>query len=110
MIEKKYSFTIQDKKTVERIIADDNVDINHIILLKGDSLPEHFSNSNVYLIIIRGEMSIKLNDQDEQLYEKQSIINVPYKVKMSIKNKGDEILEFFVLKAPSPRTMGKEMK
>lgn len=105
MIEKEYKYKLTDYKTIERIISDENVDINHMVLQKTEELPVHYSNSNVYLIIIRGQMSISLNEQVPSSYLKGSIINVPYKTKMHIYNENDEILEFFVVKAPSPKVM-----
>ncbi|MDD3520227.1 MAG: cupin domain-containing protein [Actinomycetota bacterium] len=105
MIEKKYSYKLTDAKTIERIISDENLDINHMVLPKGESLPEHFSNSNVYLIIANGRLTIKLNEQKEATYERGDIINVPFKIRMLIYNEHEELLEFFVVKSPSPKKM-----
>ena len=107
MIEKKYSYTLTESKKIERIISDDNVDINHMVLPMGEALPEHFSNSNIYLIIVSGRLTIKLNEQEEAIYNKGDIVNIPYKIKMFIHNKYEELLEFFVIKSPSPRQMKK---
>lgn len=105
MIEKEYKYKLTDSKIIERIVSDENVDINHMVLQKTEELPIHHSNSNVYLIIIRGQMSISLDEQAQSLYLKGSIVNVPYKTKMHIYNENDEVLEFFVVKAPSPKAM-----
>lgn len=32
MIEKEYLYKVTDSKIIERIISDDNVDINHMVL------------------------------------------------------------------------------
>jgi len=69
MFEKLYNFTIGDEKNIERIIDDENLNINHMVLTKGTGLPEHYSNSNVYLIIVRGRMTIKLGEQEPAKYE-----------------------------------------
>lgn len=108
MIEKQFSFKNADKKLVEKIIDDENININHMILPKGDAMPEHYSNSNVYMIVIRGNVTLGLGEQEEHIYPSGSIINVPYKTKMNIYNQDDEILEFFVVKAPSPRFYNKK--
>jgi len=105
MIEKEYIYKLTDSKIVERIISDDNVDINHMVLQKGEELPVHYSNSNVYLIIVQGIMSIILNEQEPASYSKGCIINVPYKIKMHIYNENENNLEFFVVKSPSPKVM-----
>lgn len=107
MLEKQLNFTKTDTKIIEKIIEDDNVGINHMVLGKSDALPEHYSNSNVYMIIVRGQVSLKLNEQEEHIYPSGSIINIPFKTKMNVYNQFDEILEFFVVKAPSPKNMPK---
>lgn len=107
MIEQKHEFTFSDLKTIERIVSDDNVDINHMILPKGDALPEHYTNSNVYMIVVRGEISLQLSAQDEHTYPAGSIIAIPYKTKMNARNNHEEVLEFFVIKAPSPKIFAK---
>ncbi|MBC7365008.1 MAG: hypothetical protein H5U07_10815, partial [Candidatus Aminicenantes bacterium] len=47
MIEKIYYFQPASAKLIERLIDDENLAINHIVLAQGDYVPEHFSNSNV---------------------------------------------------------------
>ncbi len=101
MIEKIYKFT--DEKNVEKIVDDEHVALNHMVLRKGEGLPEHYSNSNVYMIITGGTMSIKLDDQDAQAYVAGTIINIPYHIKMNVINNYETVLEFFVVKAPNPR-------
>lgn len=102
-MEKIYSFKQSADKLIEKILDDDVVMINHIILNQGEALPEHDSNSNVYLLIIRGTLTIKLADEPEKGYENGSIVNIPGKITMNISNRGVEQVEFFIVKAPSPR-------
>lgn len=105
MLEKQYTFTKSAKKLVERIIEDEHAGINHMILLKGDALPEHYTNSNMYMLVINGTVTLQLADQEDHTYPYGSIVTIPYNVKMNVSNKHDELLEFFVIKAPSPRTI-----
>ncbi|MBN2239678.1 MAG: cupin domain-containing protein [Dehalococcoidales bacterium] len=104
MIEKTYEYTVIDEKKIEILVEEDAVMINHAVLPKGDALPEHFSNSDVHLIIIRGNMSARLGDQEAHFYTRGNIIGVPINTKMNIANAGEDILEFFIIKAPHPRT------
>lgn len=101
MIEKLYKFTTEEK--VEKIVDDENMLLNHMVFNKGEGLPEHYSNSNVYLIVTQGILSIKLDEQEGQEYIAGSIVNIPYHIKMNIINNHEGILEFFVVKAPNPR-------
>jgi quercetin dioxygenase-like cupin family protein len=103
MIEKVYNYTTGDDKVIEQLVQDDPAQINHMILPKGAALPEHYSNSNVYMIVLRGNLSLRLDDQDAHIYNYGQIINVPYKTKMNVSNQDDEVLEFMVVKAPHPK-------
>jgi len=103
MIENTYSFAQGNSKSIERIVEDEFVAINHMILARHDALPEHNANSNVYMIIIRGNISLRLDDQPTRRYLAGSIIAIPYKTKMNISNEDSDPVEFFVVKAPSPR-------
>lgn len=109
MIEKKYSFTVAeeelDERVIEKIVEDDNVVINHMLLFEGTGLPEHYSNSNVYMIITKGQMTIRLNDNEPNVHTKGNIINIPFDTRMNVNNYSDEILEFFVVKSPNPKKM-----
>ncbi|MGI6703986.1 MAG: cupin domain-containing protein [Clostridia bacterium] len=105
MLEKKYDYSIVDEKLIERIVNDDNVEINHMVLAKDTGLPVHYSNSNVYMIIVRGRMTISLDDGAPNEYQEGNILNIPFRTKMNVTNKYDEVLEFFVVKAPNPRDM-----
>jgi quercetin dioxygenase-like cupin family protein len=103
MIEKAYNFSTDDKKNIEKIIDDDAVMINHMVLPKNEGLPQHYSNSNVYMVIIRGKMSLKLDDQQTKSYTQGQMINIPYHTKMNVNNFSEDVLEFFVVKSPNPR-------
>lgn len=106
MIEKVYSFTKSKEKCIEKLIDDDVAAINHIILPFGESVPEHDSNSHVYLIITKGTMSVCLNHQPTHEYSEGIILAIPFQTHMKISNNTqDSVLEFFILKAPSPRLM-----
>jgi quercetin dioxygenase-like cupin family protein len=106
MIEKVYDYKRVDEKLIEMVVDDDNLALNHMILVKDTGLPLHFSNSNVYMIIVRGTMTIALDEQEAHRYPAGQIINIPYHTKMDVQNKDDEILEFFVVKSPNPRNYG----
>lgn len=104
MLEKLFSYTKSDAKTIERIVDDENVGINHMVLNNGEALPVHDANSHVYMIVARGTLSITLADQETHVYESGSILNIPYGTRMYARNEAGPVLELFVVKAPNPRT------
>lgn len=103
MIEKIFNYSTGDQKAVERIIMDDNLNYIHMVFNNGEGMPEHFSNSNVYMTVVRGTLSIGLNDQEIHEYKRGDILQIPYNKKMNVKNLHDETLELIVVKAPAPK-------
>ncbi len=108
MIEKRNLFTVSNEKVIERIIDYDAVGINHMVLPKGEGLPIHFANAPVYMIVVRGEITLELDEQDPHAYPAGSILEIPYQTKMDVRNLQDEVTELFVVKAPGPRSMNKD--
>jgi quercetin dioxygenase-like cupin family protein len=103
MIEKEYKLSRTNEKAVEKVIFDENVHYLHMVFNKDEGLPEHFSNSNVYMTVIRGCLSIGLDDQGIHEYEAGTLLKIPFQTKMDVKNLHDETLELIVVKAPAPK-------
>jgi len=102
MIEKIFNYSTTDEKAVEKIIMDENINYIHMVFNKNEGLPEHFSNSNVYMTILRGILSIGLDEQEIHEYTKGDILQIPYNTKMNVRNLHDEVLEMIVVKSPAP--------
>lgn len=102
MVEKVYNMTFSDSRTVEMLISDENVHYLHMLFNKEEGLPEHFANSNVYMTVVNGTLSIRLDEQEIHEYNKGSVLKIPFKTKMNVSNKHDEMLELIVVKSPAP--------
>jgi len=107
MVETVHSFSITDEKAIEKIIRNEHVNINHVVLRKAEALPIHKANSHAHLIVIRGCVDLALNDQKAHIYPAGSIVSVPYDTRMNVSNQRDEVLEFFIVKAPGPESFTK---
>lgn len=103
MVEKVFKLSGGNEKTVEKVIFDENVHYLHMIFNKGEGLPEHFSNSNVYMTVIKGVLSIGLNEQEIHEYPNNTLLKIPINTKMNVKNLHDDILELIVVKSPAPK-------
>ena len=103
MVEKKFSLTLTDDKLVEKVIMDENLHYLHMVFGKGEGLPEHDSNSVVYMTVLRGTLSIRLNDQEFHAYEAGTLLKIPFETRMNVGNQHDEVLELIVVKAPAPK-------
>ncbi|HWQ51945.1 MAG TPA: cupin domain-containing protein [Terriglobales bacterium] len=103
MIEQVYSLAKGEGKAVERVLLDGNIHYLHIILPQNDALPEHFSNSNVYMTVLRGTLSIGLGEEEIHEYAAGTLLKIPADTKMNIKNLGEKALELILVKAPAPK-------
>ena len=101
-MEQVFKLAQGDEKAVERVIFDENVHYLHMVFNKDEGLPEHFSNSNVYMTVIRGRLSIGLNDQEIHEYDAGTLLKIPFQTKMNVRNLHVETLELIVVKAPAP--------
>ena len=102
MIEQIFQMAQNDNHTIEKVITDENVNFNHMILNKSEGLPEHFSNSNVYMTVLRGLLSIGLDKQEIHEYSAGTVLKIPKGIRMDVKNLHDDTLELIVVKAPAP--------
>ena len=69
MVEQVFSLSQGDERTVERVVFDENIHYLHMVFNQDQGLPQHYSNSNVYMTVLRGTLSIGLNDQEVHEYE-----------------------------------------
>jgi quercetin dioxygenase-like cupin family protein len=103
MIEQAFNLSKGPKRTVEKVIQDDNLDYIHMLFNQDEGLPLHYSNSNVYMTVLQGTLSIGLNDQEDHHYPAGTLLQIPYKIKMNVRNTHTDPLELIVIKVPAPK-------
>jgi len=104
MIEKVFKLSQTNEKAIEKVIFDENLHYLHMVFNKDEGLPEHLSNSNVYMTVFRGRLSIGLDEQEIHEYGAGTLLKIPFQTKMNVRNMHDETLELIVVKAPAPRS------
>ncbi|MGI6546675.1 MAG: cupin domain-containing protein [Fastidiosipilaceae bacterium] len=102
MVEQVFNLSSEDQTAVERVCFDENVHYLHMVFEKDAGLPLHDSNSNVYMTVVRGNLSIGLNKQEIKVYPAHTLLKIPEGTKMNVRNTHDEVLELIVVKAPAP--------
>ncbi|WP_052221903.1 cupin domain-containing protein [Clostridium homopropionicum] len=102
-IEQVYKMSIGNDRLVEKVIQDENVHYIHMVFNQDEGLPEHFSNSTVYMTVLRGTLSIGLDEQKINKYYAGTVLKIPFNTKMNVKNLDAEVLELIVVKAPAPQ-------
>ena len=97
-MEKVYPYTITEQEIFENIFTHKDILMNHVVVPSGQSFPRHPTDAVVYILIVRGELSMTLGDQDTRQYRAGQVVNVPKGVESILGNYGDDILEMFVVK------------
>jgi quercetin dioxygenase-like cupin family protein len=103
MIEQIFKLAKGNEKAIEKVVFDENIHYLHMVFNQNEGLPEHFSNSNVYMTVIRGTLSIGLNEQEVHEYASGTLLKIPFQTKMNVKNLHTDTLELIVVKAPAPK-------
>lgn len=104
MVEQVFRLAGGSEKVVEKVIFDENVHYLHMIFSQNEGLPEHFSNANVYMTVLRGTLSIGLDGQDIHEYAAGTLLKIPFQTRMNVKNLHGDTLELIVVKAPAPKS------
>ena len=103
MVETVFNFSTGNDKAIEKVVMDENLHYMHMVLNNGEGLPEHYTNSNVYMAVVRGTLSIALNEQELHEYGRGTLLKIPHKTRMNVKNLHQDTLELTVVKAPAPK-------
>jgi quercetin dioxygenase-like cupin family protein len=82
------------------------VDEKHLLLMQaalkpGQSVPQHKSDSNVHLVVLKGKVVITLNNEKVIAGEGQ-LIPVALGAPMEIVNNGEDNSTFLIFKTPHP--------
>ena len=94
--------TITNENTIEKVIMDENLHYMHLIFTENEGTPEHVTNGNIYMTVVRGVLSIGLSDQELHRYEAGNVLKIPSGTKMFAQNLHKEPLELIIVKSPAP--------
>ena len=103
MVEQVFKLYVGNEKAIEKVVFDENLHYLHMVFNQDEGLPEHFSNSNVYMTVVRGILSIGLDEQDIHEYQAGTLLKIPFQTKMKVKNLHNETIELIVVKAHAPK-------
>lgn len=98
MIEKVTEYSIEQQEALRNLVSNDSLIINHVVIEPGQTFPAHVTEHSVYIIIVSGQLSIKINDQPVHIYKSGKMISFPKGVVSGISNPSDTLTELFVVK------------
>lgn len=83
---------------MENVFKDEKLLMNHVIIPPGKVFPKHPTDATVYALIIRGELSIAIENNEPKTFNAGQLVNIPKGITTELGNRGDEVLELFVVK------------
>jgi quercetin dioxygenase-like cupin family protein len=86
------------------LVEEEYLQINQVCLEPGQQVPQHNANSNVTLMVVRGEGTFHIGNKVTRMGPGK-LLRVPFQSTMSIKNESKDRLAFLVIKAPHPKEM-----
>ena len=98
MIESIIPITAGKEDIFENLIKKDSLTINHVVVPPGKIFPAHMTESEVYIIITTGTLTVNLNSQPDHSYCKNNMVSIPKGVMSGISNEGDVPTELYVVK------------
>ncbi len=99
MLEKvsQYSQNVED--IFEELVNKDGYRLNHVIIKPGKFFPPHPTDANVTILVIDGELTLKLAEQDPMVYTKGSVLQVDKGTMSELGNNSSKVTEVFVVKS-----------
>lgn len=98
MIEKELKYTVGSSDIFEHIVKEEDFEFNHVVIKPAFSFPPHPTDANVIITVIKGELTVVLEDQEEHVYGTGQVIRVDQGVMSSLSNHGELPCEVFVIK------------
>ena len=100
-----HQLTETNNQLFENLINCDPVMINHVVIAPGEGFDSHHTDSNVFIHIMRGRITLTFEDGSYERFAGGQLIEIPYRTFMKLENSEDAPLELLVIKAPNPKTL-----
>ncbi|MDD2484475.1 MAG: cupin domain-containing protein [Eubacteriales bacterium] len=96
---KEFKYTLTDSETFENVFKEENLLMNHVLIPPGKFFEKHPTDANVHVIILRGALTVAVDDGERVSYEKGSVLNISKGSPSELGNAGNEPTELMVIKS-----------
>lgn len=94
-----FKYTLTDDEIFENVFKDENLLLNHVVIPENKFFEKHPTDATVHIIILRGTLSIAIDDGDRVFYEKGAVVNVSKGIVSELGNPGPGLTELMVIKS-----------
>lgn len=98
MIETKYDLYQGDEFKIEKLVIGKPGQYIHMVFPKGKGLPIHKSNAELFMTVLRGTLSLKLDNQELENIQSGTMIKIPINTLMNVTNQNEKTCELIVVK------------
>lgn len=95
---KTFHYTLTENPIFENVFTEAGFLLNHVVIEPGKIFPKHPTDAFVYAIVLKGVLSIALEDGSLQTFEPGQVVHIEKGIVSELGNRGDHLVELFVLK------------
>lgn len=99
MIGKVTAYSVEKKDVFEPLIDKGPYRLNHVVIEPGKFFPKHPTDAEVTIIVVSGQLTISLGDEDPVVFVRGQVIEAPKGVESVLGNASEEYTEVFVIKS-----------
>lgn len=92
------NYTQNTEEVFEHLIKEDNFEYNHVVIKSGFHFPAHPTDANVIITIVKGILSVKIEDQETKDFHVGQVLTVDRGVISVLGNNQEKPCELFVIK------------
>ena len=93
----------------KELVSSKDLLLMQVALKPEQSVPQHNANSNVHILVVKGEVVITLDGKDVVAKE-GALVPVAFKTPMSVTNKSQGNASFLIIKTPNPSQMAEKIQ
>lgn len=93
-----FSYTQSQTAIFENVFELKDVLLNHVVIEPGNVFPKHPTDAAVYAVIVKGVLSIAIEDCEAEKYQEGQVVHIPKGIESELGNRSEDLVELFVLK------------
>ena len=94
-----FKYTLTENEIFENVFTEKNLLLNHVVIPEKKYFEKHPTDAKVHIIILRGNLSIAIEDGDRVIYKKGVVITASKGTVSELGNPGPGITELMVIKS-----------
>ena len=93
-----YNFSLTDKEVLENVFKKEDILMNHVVIEPGKIFPKHPTDAEVFAIVLKGELSVTVEDMEMQTFNFGQVVNIAKGTMSELGNRSDALVELLVIK------------